>query len=79
MYDETNVPGPEFKVRPVVRYVVTVYYHPYESRDGKCSMSGSSEVIGEFAREDRAEEVRESMQKFWDEQRAAMKAATQTA
>lgn len=57
MYDETNVPGPEYRVRPVVRYVVTRYCHPYTQSDGACALSGGSEVIGEFQNEERANEV----------------------
>jgi hypothetical protein len=57
MYDETNVPGPEFRVRTVVRYVVTRYCHPYQSRDGTHGMQGSSTVVGEFQSELQACEV----------------------
>lgn len=63
MFDETNVPGPEFRVRPVVRYVVTRYCHPYISADGKCSSSGHSEVIAELPNEQRAFEVAQAMAK----------------
>ena len=51
MYDETNVPGPEFRVRAVTRHVVTRYFHPYQSRDGKQGSTGSSEVVAEVASE----------------------------
>ena len=57
MYDETNVPGPEYRVRPVVRYVVTRYCHPYTHADGSAGSAGRSEVIGEFQSEERAGEV----------------------
>jgi len=57
MYDETNVPGPEYRVRPVVRYVVTRYCHPYRAKDGSHGMDGSSQVIGEFAQEIHAHDV----------------------
>lgn len=65
MYNETNVPGPEYRVRPVVRYVVTRYCHPYEVQtdNGIISVPGGSEVIGEFHNEDRASEVAEAMTK----------------
>ncbi len=63
MYSETNVPGPEFRVRPVVRYVVTRYCHPYTSEDGKSGNSGSSEVIAELPNEQRAFEVAQAMAK----------------
>lgn len=61
MHDETTVPGPEFRVRPVIRYVVTRYFHPYLSRDGSHGSSGRSEVVGEFHNEDTAREVAYSM------------------
>lgn len=61
MYDETNVPGPEYRVRPVVRYVVTRYCHPYQSRDGKVGMSGGSSVVGEFDKEQNAYDVAEAL------------------
>lgn len=66
MYDETNVPGPEYKVRPVVRYLVTVYYHGYMTKDQHgypMEIQGSSRVVGEFEREDLAGEVQQAMQK----------------
>jgi hypothetical protein len=63
MYDETNVPGPEYRVRTVIRHIVTRYCHPYkDSRivevgpiDGV--MPGGSVVVGEFPNEMRAFEV----------------------
>ena len=63
MFNETNVPGPEFRVRPVVRYVVTRYCHPYTSADGMSGNSGGSEVIAELANEQRAFEVATAMAK----------------
>lgn len=66
MYDETNVPGHEFRVRPVVRYVVTRYCHPYTQRlpDGEqIHMAGGSEVIAELPNEQRAFEVAQAMAK----------------
>lgn len=57
LYDETNVPPPEYRVRTVARYTVTRYCHPYESRDGRCASSGQSSVIGEFLSEQQAWEV----------------------
>lgn len=63
MYDETNVPAPEFRVRPVVRYVVTRYCHPYQSRDGLHGATGSSQVIGEFDQEIHADEVARALAK----------------
>lgn len=66
MYDETNVPGPEFRVRPVVRYVVTRYCHPCTQKlpDGEqIHMAGGSEVIAELPNEQRAYEVAQAMAK----------------
>lgn len=66
MYTEKNVPGPEYRVRPVVRYVVTRYCHPYhhEHADGTYSAaSGGSEVIAELPNEQRAWEVAQAMAK----------------
>jgi hypothetical protein len=74
MYDETNVPGPEYKVRPVVRYLVTVYFHPYLAKDQSgfpLPIEGSSKVVGEFEREDRALEVQEALQKRSDQHQEA--------
>jgi hypothetical protein len=63
MYDETNVPGPEYKVRPVVRYAVTAYYHPYQSRDGGHACAGSSRVLCECDSERSAELLAHAMTK----------------
>lgn len=60
-YDETNVPGPEYRVRPVTRFVVTRYCHPYQAADGSHGHTGSSESIGEFANEQRAVDVARAM------------------
>lgn len=70
MYDETNVPGPEFRVRPVVRYVVTCYYHPYQSQDCTHGDSGGSKVIGEFEQEAHAANVAEALAKHGAQKRA---------
>lgn len=64
MYNETNVPGPEYRVRPVVRYVVTRYCHAYSSQDGKSGQLGSSEVVGEFDNENMARMVAQATAKF---------------
>lgn len=77
MYDETNVPGPEYKVRPVVRYLVTVFFHPYQTKDGTCGAAGSSQVVGEFDAEGRAIDVAEALQKLSDQQIAAMRAGNE--
>jgi hypothetical protein len=63
MYDETNVPGPEYRVRTVVRHIVTRYCHPYkDSRivqigpiDGV--MPGGCTAVGEFQNERQAYDV----------------------
>jgi hypothetical protein len=62
MYDETNVPGPEFQVRPVVRYTVTAYYHPYQSKDGSHGMTGSHKVMAECDNERHADEIAKSLE-----------------
>lgn len=72
MYDETNVPGPEYRVRPVVRYVVTRYCHPYQSRDGRTGMSGSSTVVGEFHSEENAYNVAKSLESSESQLHAAL-------
>lgn len=57
MYDETNVPPPDYRVRPVVRFLLTRFCHPFTNRDGSVGMSGSSSVLGTFDNEDQANEV----------------------
>lgn len=63
MYDETNVPGPEYRVRMVPRYIVTRYCHPYQSQDGQCGSNGGSTVVGEFAGEQLAFDVANALSK----------------
>ena len=63
MYSEAHVPGPEYRVRAVQRFVVTRYCHPFTSADGKIANSGSSEVIAELPNEQRAFEVAQAMAK----------------
>ena len=63
MYNETNVPGPEFRVRTVPRYIVTRYCHPYESRDGLTGDGGGSKLVGEFENEQQAYEVAQALAK----------------
>lgn len=53
---ETN----EYRVRPVVRYVVT-HYHSYSTEDGKGG-GGGSEVVGEFDNEAQAEKVKAALE-----------------
>lgn len=61
VYTEETVPAPEYRVRTVVRYVVTRYCHPYVSRDGKTGSSGHSELLGEFHNEQRAYETAQAL------------------
>jgi hypothetical protein len=63
MFNETNVPGPEYRVRPVVRYVVTRYCHPYEHSDGPTGNGGGSTVVGEFPNEQQAFDVANALAK----------------
>lgn len=67
MYDETNVPGPEYRVRTVVRHIVTRYCHPYTHKgDGQgpsIKVSGSSSFIGEFQNEQAAFDVANALAK----------------
>ncbi len=51
MYDQTNVPSAEYQVRPVVRYVVTKYCHPYFDTQHDVDVGGGSSVICEVANE----------------------------
>lgn len=62
MYDKSNVPGPEYKVRTVTRHVVTRYFHPYKTDNvpgGVCS--GYSEVVAEVPSEYQALEIARAM------------------
>lgn len=68
MYDETNVPPPEYRVRTVVRYIVTRYCHPY--RDSRrvglddqpgCGVDGGSRAICEVDNENRAWEIAQAL------------------
>jgi hypothetical protein len=74
MYDETNVPGPEYRVRPVVRYVVTRYCHPYQTAGGGAGCTGGSEVVAEAPNEQQAEDIAKAMQAAEDLEVQAMKA-----
>ena len=73
MYDETNVPGPECRIRPVVRYLVTTYCHGYQTRDGSQGMTGSSRVVCECENEREAEDVQRALQHFHESTSRAMK------
>lgn len=62
MYTQDNVPPPEYRVRTVVRYVVTRYCFPYEHiarSDSEESMEvpGGSSAICEVASEQGAYEI----------------------
>lgn len=69
MYNQHNVPPPEYRVRTVARYVVTRYCHPYceipddyvEGQGVRLGSGGGSEIIGEFENEQRAFEVATAM------------------
>lgn len=68
MYNQHNVPPPEYRVRTVARYIVTRYCHPYceipdDYVEGQAvsGCAGSSEIIGEFENEQRAFEVAKAM------------------
>jgi hypothetical protein len=63
LYDETNVPAPEYRVRTVVRHIVTRYCFPYQSRDNTHGSMGHSETIAEFSSEQRAYDVACAMAK----------------
>lgn len=61
MYNSENVPGPEFRVRTVPRFIVTRYCHPYESakdvHGDSVTYPGSSILVGEFQNEQQAFDV----------------------
>jgi hypothetical protein len=67
MHNEHNVPGPEYRVRPVVRYIVTRYCYPYEhigsGENPPIPVAGGSKVVGEFQVEYDAEQVAEALRK----------------
>ena len=64
MYDENNVPGPEYRVRTVPRYIVTRYCHPFTHSDPTMmGMSGGSTLVGEFQNEQQAFEVAQALAK----------------
>lgn len=61
LYDENTVPGPEYRVRTVIRYVVTRYCFPYAASDGSHEMNGGSSALGTFDDENIAWQVAEAM------------------
>lgn len=63
-YNETNVPPPEYRVRTVVRYVVTRYCHPYtQSGAGEedAHVEGGSRFVCELDNENRAWEIAQAL------------------
>lgn len=62
MYDETNVPLPEYQVRPVTRYVLTRFTHPFIDIAG-VEQPGQSSVIAEFGNGEGANDVADAMRK----------------
>lgn len=76
-YNQHNVPGPEYRVRPVVRWVLTRYCHPYvhEEENGAFGVSGGSAVVAEFENETQAEEIARILQAEEKRQHEAMLAA----
>lgn len=63
MFNETNVPPPEFRVRTVVRHVVTRYCHPYTHSQGHLGHCGGSTVVCEVSSEQGAYDIAEAMAK----------------
>lgn len=57
MYTQDNVPPPEYRVRTVVRYVVTRYCHPYEHTDGMIGHCGGSVSVCEVPTENGAHDI----------------------
>lgn len=53
MNDPAAVPPPEFQIRPVVRYVITRYFHASPMDN----LPASSEVLAEVDNERHAEEL----------------------
>lgn len=63
-YDETNVPPPEYRVRTVVRYVVTRYCHPYNQlgvADHLAFVPGGSRPVCEVEDENKAWEIAQAL------------------
>lgn len=56
----------EYRVRPVIRYVVT-RHHSYEEPVGSGRWSGGCETMGEFANEFQAELAKEAYEKAFPE------------
>lgn len=60
-HNESNVPPPEYRIRTVVRHVVTRYCHPYTVKnsngDGIFNVNGGSSVICEVPSEQGAYDI----------------------
>ncbi len=71
MFNQDNVPPPEYRVRPVLRYVVTRYCHPYNHRvESDTSVQGdvipvpgNCKALCEVPSEQGAFEIAEAMAK----------------
>lgn len=67
MYTQDNVPPPEYRVRTVVRHIVTRYCHPYKHETGPnesdIPVSGGSTVICEVASEQGAYDIAQALAK----------------
>jgi hypothetical protein len=65
IYNQNTVPGPEYRVRTTVRYILTRYCHPYSDvGDGNrmpIEVPGGSTVVGEFTNEQQAFEAAEAL------------------
>lgn len=79
MYDETNVPGPDYQVRPVIRYAVTAYYHPYQSLDGKVGSSGCHKVLAECENEHNADEIVRALRAEFETMQSAQRSTSEPA
>lgn len=67
VHNQHDVPPPEYRVRTVVRHVVTRYCHPYTMCDahgnGAYNVKGSSSVICEVANDVTAYEIAKALAK----------------
>jgi len=69
---------PEFRVRPVVRYIVTKFTPGYTSPDGRDGHSSRSEIVGEFPNEETAYRVATAMGNVEPEWRNSLELAPTT-
>lgn len=67
MYDQHNVPPPEYRVRTVVRHIVTRYCHPYThfgpSPEESFDSGGGSSIICEVSSEQGAYDIAKALAK----------------